>query len=204
MTFKELKTVAKDLHTGSLLPTQINIVTGLVLGKLARLRLNSRKKIHEITIGSDSEWVLATEIPDFLSLKSDQGNNGKSIYYYVGTEPCFLNMTNNSRFSQSQTIGGVATIIGGKLKVSFPTGTGDIGTLYVPYFSKYLVLDEDGTTEKFRPENDDDTFLIDEMYEDVLVEGILLYTKRRELSTNEFTKALREWENSVASLLYYQ
>jgi len=204
MIYKELKEVAKDLHTGSMLPTQINLVVGLVLGKLARLKLNNRKKVHEITVGNDSEWVLSTEIPDFLSLKADYGNNGRSIYYYEATEPRFLNMTNNSRFTQSETLGGVFTIIDGKLKVSFPTGASSISTLYVPYFSRYLVLDEDGTTEKFKPANDEDTFLLDEIFEDALVEGILLYTKRREMQSGEFTKALREWENSVASLLFYQ
>ena len=201
MTYLEFKTTVGDLNSGATVPDSIDIITKLVLGKIARLRLSKRIKTKEITVAGNTEWVLSTEIPDFLGFKLDAENNNRCIYYYQSTTPYFLILTNPSRFVQNIE-GGYAAIIDGKLKINLPEGITSPDTLYVPYYSKYLVLD--GTTEKEKPIKDGDTFLLDSVFDDALVEGVLLYIKRRSLNDYEFAKAVKEWNQSIASLALYQ
>ena len=200
MEYSDFKALVGDLNTGSSVPDSIDTITKLVLGKIARLGLNTRTKIKEITVSGATEWVLSTEIPDFIRLKVNAEN--RSVYFYQSTEPCFLILTNPAEFIR-HTEGGYATIIGGKLKINLPTGMTSPATLYVPYFSKYLVQ-ENGGTEKEKPTEDNDTFLLDSIFDDAIVEGVLLYIKRRELNDYEFAKAVKEWEKSVSSLAFFQ
>jgi hypothetical protein len=201
MQYLDFKTTVGDLNTGATVPASIDTITKLVLGKIARLGLTTRAKTKEITVSGNTEWILGSEIPDFVRFKVDAEN--KCIYFYQSTEPIFLILTNPAEFVR-HTEGGYAAIIDNKLKISLPTGMTSPTTLYVPYFSKYLVLDEDGTTEKENPEEDGDTFLFPSIFDDALVEGVLLYIKRRELNDYEFAKAVQEWEKSVSSLAFYQ
>jgi len=72
--------------------------------------------------------------------------------------------------------GARMTIIGHTLKLS---GT-LTGTLTIPYYSNYLVLDNDGTTRKLDFESDDDESIVPEEHTSILVEGILDYVRRKE------------------------
>lgn len=203
MTYEDFKNTIQELHTGAAMATQIDNISKLVLGKIARLRLKNRVKLGTITVGSNTSWNLNTEFGDFLALKTNPENKNKCIYYYQSTEPLWLTLTNHSRFI-TNTEGGFATMLGNTLKVDFPTGITNIPTLYVPYYSKFLVLDMDGSTEKEKPENNGDTFLFDSVFDDAFVEGVLLYLKRKELSDYEFVKAVNEWTKSVQELQFYQ
>jgi len=203
MKYSDFKSTITELHSGAIITSQINNVSKLVLGKIARLRLNNRIKIGEITVGSNTSWNLDTELTDFFALKLDAENQNRCIYYYQSTEPCFLIQTNNSRFIQN-TEGGFATLLGHTLKVNFPSGVSSVSKLYIPYYSKFLVLDKDGSTEKETPAEDNDTFLFDSVFDDAFVEGVLLYLKRKDLNDYEFVKAVAQWEKSIQSLIFYQ
>jgi len=203
MLYSEFKATVQDLHTGGEIPDSIDNIAKLVLGKLARLRLKNRVKIASLTVGSNVSFNLKTLVPDFFALKTDAENKNRCLYYYQSTEPSFFEHTNNSRFVMN-TQGYFSTLTGLTLKINFPQGITNIDTLYMPYFSKYLVLDEDGTTEKEKPENDNDEFLFDSVFDDAFVEGVLLYLKRRELDDNEYTKATQEWNKSLQSIVFYQ
>jgi len=183
MKYSELKSTVKAVHTEAGLSTKIDNLAKLVLGKIARTRLKERIKIGEITPGSDTSWNIKTQFPGFFALKPNAENRNRCIYFYQSTIPYFLKQTNNSRFVIAEGNGcGGATLNGRTLSINLPTGFSVPDTYYVPYFSMFLVLDKDGSTEKEKPEEDDDTFLFDSVYDDVLIDGILLYLKRREMS----------------------
>ncbi len=204
MTYKEFKELVTELNTGVTLATNIDLITKIVLGQISRLKLKDRLKVGEITTGGATEFNLRTFLPDFISLKTYQENKNKCIYYFQGSDsPIYLQQTNVSRFEDA-VAGGRATLIGRTLKVGFPNGAVVPTTLYVPYFSKYLVLDADGITEKEGPEDDEDTFLLDSIFYDSLVDGVLLYLKRKELKDGEFNKAKIQWTKSVNELAFYQ
>jgi hypothetical protein len=201
MTYSEFKATIQELHTGASMFTQIDNISKLVLGKIAKLRLKERVKIKELTVGGNTEFNLLTEIPDFFAIKSSPENGNRDIYYYQSSNPFYLVMTNNSRFVQNIS-GGFASIVGRILKVNFGTGI-TVDKLYIPYYSKYLVQDSAGN-EKETPDDDDDIFLFNSIFDDVFVDGVLLYLKRKELSDSEFTKAQSEWNKSLQGLAFYQ
>jgi len=204
MTYSEFKETITELHTGASTGGQIDNITKLVLGKLARLKLKARIKIGEKTTNLSTEFSfnILTEFDDFFALKPDAENNNRCVYYFESTTPVYLRQTNPSRYEQAIE-GGVATLIGRTMKIRLPSGASAPSTLFVPYFSKFLVLDEDGTTEKEKPEEEDDTFLFDSVFDDSLVDGVLLYLKRKELSDGEFAKASKEWRDSLNDILFY-
>jgi len=203
MLYSDFKATIQDLHTGGDLPDSIDNIAKLVLGKIARLRLKNRIKIASITVGSNTSFDLSTLVPDFFALKTDAENKNRSIYYYQSTNPCFFENTNHSRFIMNPG-GYFSTIIGMTLKINFPQGISDIATIYLPYFSRYLVLDADGITEKETPSEEGDVFLFDSAFDDAFVDGVLLYLKRRELDDSEWTKATQEWNKSLQSIVFYQ
>lgn len=201
MTYSEFKATIQEIHTGAVIPVQIDNISKLVLGKLARLKLKTRIKIGELTVGSATSFNLDTLLPDFFALKPDAENKNRCIYYLQSTAPFFLIQTNHSRFILN-TQGGFATLIGRILKVNFPNGV-SVTTLFVPYYSKYLVANSDGD-EKEKPSADSDVFLFDSIFDDVFVDGVLLYLKRRELSDKEFIKATQVWIDSLNSISFHQ
>lgn len=203
MTYLEFKSLVQDLHTGATIPNAIDDISKLVLGKIARVRLKNRIKVGEITVGSDVSWNLDTEFGDFIALKADAENNNKCVYYMESATPIWLKQTNHSRFMLN-TGGGFATLLGHTLKVNFGASSSSVSTLFVPYFSKFLVLDTDGITEKEKPVNDDDTFLLDSIFDDAFVDGVLLYIKRAEMDDGEFSKAITAWKKSLNDLIFYQ
>ena len=190
MTYGEAQELIDTLHSGAKIPDNLGMIFKLVLGKIARKKIKSRVKLGEITVGGNTEFALGSDgyLPAFLTLKTDAENKNKCIYYYKSTEPYFLRLTTPSRFSE-HTEGGVAMMEGKTLKVNFPEGAGTVATIYVPYYSKYLVLDEDGSTEKETPENTDDEFLLGSEFDDVLIDLVLLYLKRADMDDAEFMKA---------------
>ena len=204
MTYKELQDVVQVIQTGATNPSKFAILTKLVLGKISRRRLKERLKIGEITTGAASEFILGSSsiLPDFLALKTYPENQNKSVYYIVSDSPRYFQMTNHSRFREFIE-SGFATLDGRTLKLSYFSGDDIPGTVFVPYFSKYLVLDEDGITEKETPSNSDDTFLMDTVFDDALVEGILIYLTRRDKSAGEFNRAVKEWEQNLNEILFY-
>lgn len=190
MTYGEAREIINTLQSGMAIPDNLGMIFKLVLGKIARKKTKSRVKIGEITVGSNTEFALgsATYLPAFLALKPDAENKNKCIYYYQSTVPYFLRLTTPSRFAE-HTEGGFSTMRGRTLEINFPEGIETVTTIYVPYYSKYLVLDADGSTEKETPENDDDEFLIGSEFDDVLIDLVLLYLKRADMDDAEFMKA---------------
>lgn len=199
MTYSELKTVVQDLHTGGPLAASMGTITKMVLGKIARMRPKMTRQIAEVSTSGSREIPLSSEIPDFMAIRKDI-NKGKDIYYYEGDVAIFLTLASYNKF-KSNEYDRLACIYNGTLYLSKGIKVPD--TIYVPYHSYYLVLDKDGSTRKSKPIDSDDTFLIDDVYEDVLVDGVLLYLKRRELDNSEFTKSSKEWERQLQSLISY-
>lgn len=204
MTYGDLQNLVQTLNTGSTNPDYLGKITKLVLGKISRRRLKSRVKLASISTGGSFSLDLRTLLPDFLDFKID-ASSGKPtcVYYYEGSYPFFFEMSDNSKFAE-HTEGGYATLVGSTLKFSMPIGESAPSTIYFPYYSKYLVLDSDGTTEKEEPSDNNDSFLLPSEYDDLLVDGDLLYLSRREKEDSEYTKNVQEWEKRLNEIVYYQ
>lgn len=202
MTYGDLQNMVQTINTGSSNPSYLANFTKLILGKIARRKV--RQSFATITTSGSTEINLKTALPDFISFKTDPENNDRCIYYFEGSNeyPIFFRLSNNSRYAQNVG-GGRATIIGNTLKLSIPTGDTIPATIYFPYFSKYLVLDDDGSTEKEQPADSGDTFLIDSVFDDLLVDGLMMYISRREKDNKEFNKNVREWESRLNDIMLY-
>lgn len=203
MIYGDLKNLIEDLHAGGDIPDSLDNLATLVLGKIARIRLKELITKGTITTGGETEFDMADLFPDFLAFKSDAENQNRCIYYLESTIPFWIRLTNPSRFSLN-TEGGFAYLQGRTLVIDWPTGATIPTYLYFHYYSKYLVLDENGSTKKEAPENDGDKFLFNSVFDDVFVEGVGLYLRRREMDDNEFIKASQEWQKSFKDIVFYQ
>ena len=197
MTYQELKEVIQDLHTQAPLPSTINRLSKMVLDKIARKRPNFIRRVGEVEVDGEREVDLISQLPDFIAPQKDV-NNGKDIYFIRGDGNIFLTLTSINKFQQFP-YSRYAAIHGKKLFLPDDISLPD--KIYIPYYSSFLVLDQDGETRKDRPENAGDTFLLDSLFEDVLVDGVLLYAKRRELDNSEYNKVKAEWEKSLQDAL---
>jgi hypothetical protein len=197
MTYQELKAVVQDLHTQATIPSNVDLLAKMVLNKIARYRLRFSRRVGEIELGGEREIDISTQLPDFIAPQKDV-NHGKDIYYIRGDSNIFLTLTSLHKFKEFER-SGYAAIHNKTLYLPKSFSLPD--KIYVPYYSFYLVLDKDGETTKEKPENSEDTFLLDSLFEDLLVEGVLLYAKRRELDNSEYNKAKAEWEESLQNAI---
>lgn len=202
MTYGELTEILSVLKPGGSIPDSLDVIIKLVLGKMSRRKLKCSQRTAEITVDGNTEFLLSTYIPDFFDFKIDIVNNRKrGPYFYQSTVPYFIEPTTKADFNM-RTSGGACMISDGTLHVNFPAGS-NVETLYVPIYGKYLVLDSAGGELKEKPENDDDTFIFDSSFDDVLVDGCLLYLNRKDLDDTEFMKANQAWINSLNELVFY-
>lgn len=176
MTYKELQDVVQTLNTGSLNPDSFDTVARLVLGKMARRRLSSRAKLATLNANQGTVTPSGATALDLKVLLPD---------YFAMRVDANEGMT-------FELTGDV---------IYLPAGYS--GNISFFYYSKYLVLDQDGITEKETPENNDDTFLFPSVLDDVVVEGILLYITRREKDDREFQKDVIEWEKRINEAIFY-
>lgn len=191
MTYSEIKTLFQEINTGTDMFTNIDLVTLMVLNEMAKRKI--RKKTTTITnAGLATSFDLRTEVPDFIDTIDEDS------VYAIGTSnnPYFYRKVNNRKF-QLEYRNGVSTIVNRTLKLQTFGTSAAPNPLYVDHYSKYLVLDEDGTTEKQKPENDDDTFLFDSVFENCLIEGLMLYSSKKEKDTDEFLKSRQAWLESI-------
>lgn len=203
MTYDDAVELIGELHRGSNTPSNLELVMKLVLGKMARRRINTAKRTAEITVGGNTEFLLSTYIPDFIDFKTDAENKNRGPFFYQDTSPCYLRVTNKTRFTQGLE-GGYCMVEDGTLIISIPAGSTSPETLYVPIWSKYLVLDEDGGILKEKPTKGGDTFIFDSIFDDVFIDGVLLYLDRRDMDDKEFVKSKSQWEKTLNELSFYQ
>jgi hypothetical protein len=192
MTYLDFKNLIAELNTGSTLPTSIDNICKLVLGKIARRKLRSTVRLAIITTSGSLSLDLNTLLPDFIDFKTDVENHNRCIYFYEGTVPFYFNLTNNTRFADE--LGGYSTtLIGKTLKIKMPAGEAAPATIYFTYYSKYLVETSAGV-RKETPSNDDDELSLPSIFDDLLVDGVLFYISRKEKEDSEFSKNANEWE----------
>jgi len=206
MTYGDLLNVAQSLNTGSKLPSAIDIFTKLILNKMSLNKPKTSVSIGQITVGGLSKFMLGSTsyLPDFMELKVEGDNNNLCPYYYDtnNINPTYLKLTSINNF-KNNPFSFYSTMIGRELNINIPQGQPAPTTLYVPYHSKYLVLDKDGVTRKEIPDDNADTFLIPTEYESVLLDGIMLYLSRREKDNSEFNKNSVSYEKSIRDLAFY-
>lgn len=203
MTYQEVLDTIQVIQTGASNPTKIASLASLVLGKIARRKIRTR--LATITTGGNSsiELGIATSLPDFISLKSSGGDFNKCVYYLdASSTPVYMPIKPYS-YLKSNPNAGFCAIEGNTLYLS----TDDTGvvpaTIYFPYYTSYLVYDNSTHAEKYSPSAGTDTFLFKNIFDDIFIDGILLYLTRREKQDKEYYKAREQWEKALNDLIFY-
>jgi len=145
---------------------------------------------YSLMLTGASTYNLATLIPDLVSLWNPQGDN------VAGYEMAYR----NSREYNLTRGGQEFTIVGMTLKFRNPPTS---GTLVIPYYSNYLVLDQDGTTRKLDFEDADDTSILPNHLTPLLIEGTLRYYIRKEKEP-QFLEPTLTWDGRVVNLGPFQ
>jgi len=202
MVYQDLIDALYVLNTGSTTPDSLDLLTKLVCGKIVRRKPKSFERLASITTSGVTTINLRTALPDFVDFKLDPNNDNKIIYSLDSQDrPIFYKLVSESEFNE--TIGNRAKLAGSSL--IFGTAPSDVvpATIYFPYFSSYCWEDASTGERRERPINNDDICLLNPVFDDVLVEGVLLYISRREKEDSEYTKNVQEWEKRVNELVYY-
>lgn len=202
MVYQDLIDSLYVLNTGSSTPDSLDLLTKLVCGKIVRRKPKSFQRLATITTGGLSSIDLRTSLPDFVDFKLDPNNQNKIIYSLdLQNRPIFYKLVSDSLFNE--TIGNRAKLEGKTLTLGTEPSDVIPATIYFPYFSSYCWQDASTGDRRERPINNDDICLLDPIFDDVLVEGVLLYISRREKEDSEYTKNVQEWEKRVNELVYY-
>jgi hypothetical protein len=202
MIYQDLIDALTVLNTGSLTPDRVDLLTKLVCGKIVRRKPKSFERLATITTNGETTINLRTALPDFVDFKLDPNNDNKIIYSLDSQDrPIFYKLVSESQFNE--TIGNRAKLSGSNL--IFDTAPSDVvpNTIYFPYFSLYCWEDAISGEKRETPINNDDICLLNPIFDDVLIEGVLLYISRREKEDSEYTKNVQEWEKRVNELVYY-
>jgi hypothetical protein len=204
MTYGDFQNVLQVLNTGATNPNQLGLICKLVLGKIARTRPRNRVKMASVSSSSVTQYngniyyITLTSIADFFDVKTDIGDRAKSLlaFYFESDIPNYFELTNLSNLV-AKSSGYYAAISGNRLYFTMAAGENVPATIRFPYYSYYLVLDQDGITEKETPSQTNDTFLFKSAFDDLLIDGVLLYISRREKEDSEYSKNVSEWEKRL-------
>ena len=202
MVYQDLVDALYVLNTGSTTPDKLDLLAKLVCGKILRRKPKSFQRLAEITTSGATSINLRTALPDFVDFKLDPNNDNKIIYSLDSqNRPIFFKLISESEFNE--TIGNRAKLEGSTLIFSTSPSDQVPATIYFPYFSLYCWEDASTGDRRERPINNDDICLLNPIFDDVLIEGVLLYISRREKEDSEYTKNVQEWEKRVNELVYY-
>jgi hypothetical protein len=182
MSWRQIKTLAGHLQpdaVGTVVDTEDATLSQLAYyARMAHMRIAGcphkfRCLIREytLTLTGATEYALGTLIPDLQ--KVYQVHDGSSE---VGLRS----------LAEFNIYGGISlAFIGNAMRLKEPM----TGTLIIPYFSNYLVADDDGVRKLDFTEDDDVTILPHEL-EPVLIEGIMDYVYRN-ATRKEYTKRVQ-------------
>jgi len=202
MIYEDITSIVYSLNTGNI-PDKVDFLTKLVCGKVARKRLPSLIREADITTAGDSSFNLRTTLPDFFDFKTDIKNNSKIIYSLDSSgNPIFYPLLSTVEFAQ-QTEYPCAKKEGSTLTINYSNGVTAPDNIYFPYYSFYCF--EDGTlgTRIETPISSDDICILPPLFDDVIIDGILLYISRKEKESKEYEKNVVEWEKRVNEIIYY-
>ena len=202
MTYGELQTAVYSLNTGNI-PDGVAFLAKLISGKITRKRLPDRVKLASLSTGGSLVLNLRSLLPDFLAFKLDPNNDNKIIYSLdSSSNPYFYKLVSSGVFAE-QTSGGYAKIEGSTLTLKVDEGSIAPTVIYFPYFSFYAWADGTTNVEKETPASNDDYCVLPSAFDDVLVDGVLLYISRREKESKEYEKNVIEWEKRVNEIIFY-
>lgn len=202
MTYGDLQTAVYSLNTGNI-PDGVAFLAKLISGKITRRRMPSRVKLASVNTGGSLVLNLRTLVPDFLEFKFDPNNENRVIYSLDSSNrPYFYRLVSPASFAE-YTSGGYAKIEGSTLTLKVDEGATTPTTIYFPYFSFYAWADGTTDAEKETPSSNDDYCILPSVFDDVLIDGILLYISRREKESKEYEKNVIEWEKRVNEMIFY-
>jgi len=147
---------------------------------------------YNLTLTGATSYNLTTLVPDLMQ-----------IYQIAGDTLSNKEMPYQSPREFTMDVGGIKFTIKGRTLV-FSGASPTTGTLTIPYYSNYLVLDEDGVTRKKDFENDDDILVIPDDHFMVLVEGIMRFVYRKEAlgkkDAQQYVKKVYLWDGRLAEI----
>jgi hypothetical protein len=197
MTYSEIKAILAAMAPQAF-KGFINTTTGTIpeLALYARITNNEiagnphkfswMLREYSLTLTGATTYNLASLIPDLERIYQVYGDTapGREVPYQGLREY-------NRDFS-----GGVRmTLLGKSLRI---TGASS-GTLTIPYYSNYLVLDNDLSTRKLNFVDDDDVSIITETHAMMLIEGIMRFVARKK-NEKPYTKPVMLYDGRVAQI----
>lgn len=201
MNYGDVMTAIGSLNTGNI-PDNVDFLTKLICGKIARKRIPELVKLAEITTGGLKDFDLRILVPDFFDFKLDFSNKNNFIYSLDSSnEPSFFKLVSPALFAQN-TWGGFAKKVGPTLSISTIPGDAIPTKIYFPYYSFYCWQDADTGVTRETPVNNDNICLLPSVFDDVIIDGLLLYISRREKESKEYQKNVIEWEKRLNDIIF--
>ncbi len=195
MTFADLQTLITEMQPGSsgfISSTGLKYFLRMTLMDLAGgdYRFSWALREYTLTLTGASEYNLATLIPDLVSIYQIHGD---SVGGY-GVPFQNLHDYNLTRSGQSFTVAGT------KLRFQNPPTS---GTLTIPYYSKYLVIDGTTSARKLDAEAGADILVVPDELVEVIFEGILRYYHRKEKEP-QLLVPTPFWDGKIVNLPPYK
>lgn len=172
MLYSDLQTLLTEMQPGSsgfVSSTGMKYFLRMTLMDLAGgdYRFSFALREYSLTLTGATEYDLGTLIPDLVSIYQVHGESvgGYGVPYQSLRD---YNLTRS---------GLTFTVSGSKLRFQNPPTS---GTLTIPYYSKYLVIDAITQARKLDAESGSDILVVPDEHIEVLFEGILRYYHRKE------------------------
>jgi hypothetical protein len=170
MTWAEIKSLI-----GGMAPQAMSgVVSSAELAQYARMTHNSIAghpykfsflfKEGSITMDGSASYNLKILLPDLSLLYLAKGDD--RVPYQRPSDWYSKDIGSNTM-----------TVMNNVIKFSYPPTS---GTLTVPYYTKYLVIDGTTSAAKLDFENDDDYSIVPDTFSNLLIEGIMRFVWRRE------------------------
>lgn len=141
---------------------------------------------YNLTLTDATEYNLATLIPDLVRVYKPHGSG------FPNESPSYRRQSD----FDIDVGGNIISITGKILKIK----NGPVsGTLTIPYYSNYLVLDNDGITRKRDFESDDDTTIVSDENITALLELASEYLYRKE-QKGQYTRAYQMPSGQMANI----
>ena len=201
MTYGDITETIYSLNTGNI-PDRVDFLTKLVCGKIARKRLNSLIRLAEITVNGSTVGILRDTIPDFFDFKISADNSRNAIYSLDSNgNTIFYPLLSSTDFAQ-ETSAPCAKREGSILTLNFGNGYEAPTKIYFPYYSFYCWQDADTGVAMETPVNSDDICILPSLFDDVIIDGLLLYISRKEKESKEYEKNVIEWEKRLNDIIF--
>ena len=198
MTWEELQALFADQTQGissqSITNANLQLYMKLKLGKITSYYdWSFAIRTGTVATSSTSPVDLKTELPDIKRPITFTGSSGDQPYEWELIPSRDYQLTSDGD-------GDYMDPRGKQLYLQTGTESSIPASINVVYFSKYLVIDDDGTTRKEKPENDDDTFVLPTEWEPLLLDGLQMYILRKHKKYAEYRELKKIFDEGLMEM----